>query len=288
MMRFFFSALFGILLAATLASCKHIDKYRGGQPSLLAVAGDKKLYVEDIKAMFPPNITQADSLTMLHSYVDAWVKKELLLRLAEDNLSSKQKNVSALLEDYRTSLLVYRYKQEYIERVDTLVSEAECEAFYNDNRQHLTLHKPVVRALFIKLRKNSQHLERIRKLYTSTRPEDITALEDLCLQAALKFDHYGNRWLTLDELTKDLPPQRGYEERAARKRTIEVEDEEYAYLVAIHDFKERNTTAPLEYEYDNIKTIILNQRKKGMIQSLEQRILQEAVQKNVVKIYVEN
>ncbi|MDR3366948.1 MAG: hypothetical protein LBO71_08290 [Prevotellaceae bacterium] len=291
MMKIFFKIFFGIAVAALPFSCQYIDKYMGANRELepLAVAGGKTLYLEDVKGMFPSAISEEDSLTMLRTYVDAWVKRELLLRLAEENLSSKQKDVSALLEDYRTSLLVYRYKQEYIERVDTVVSDAECEAFYNDNRQHFILNKPVVRVLFIKLRKDSPYVERIRKIYTSKEPENITVLENLCLQAALKFDHYGNRWLTLDELTKELPPQPGgYEDRAAQKRAIEVADGGYTYLVAIRDFKERNAIAPMEYEYDNIKTMILNQRKKSMINSLEQRMLQEAKQKNMVKIYVKS
>jgi hypothetical protein len=286
MARFFFkTAFFGVLLTALLFSCEFAGKTRRqGQP--LAAVGSKTLYAEDVKELLPQGVTEEDSLSMLHACVDAWVKKMLLLRLAEENLSGKQKDVSALLEDYRASLLVYRYKQEYIERVDTTVSEAECEAFYSENKQHLTLYKPVVRVLFIKLRKDSPYLERIRKIYTSNKPEDITMLENLCLQAALKFDHYGNRWLTLDELTKELPfRQGGYEDRVVRKRTIEVDDEEYAYLVAIRDFKERSAIAPMEYEYDNIKTIILNQRKQSMIQSLERRVLQEAKQINFVKIY---
>lgn len=285
---FFKRTFFFVLVAAAFFSCSYAGKSRQeGRP--LAAVGSKTLYAEDVKELFPPGVTGEDSLTMLHACVDAWVKKMLLLRLAEENLSSKQKDVSALLEDYRTSLLVYRYKQEYVELVDTAISESECEAFYTENKQHLTLSKPVVRVLFIKLRKNSPYLERIRKIYTSNRPEDIATLEDLCLQAALKFDHYGNRWLSLDELTKELPQQQdGYEDRVARKRAVEVEDDEYAYLVAIRDFKERNDIAPLEYAYDNIKTIILNQRKKSMIQQLEQRILQEALQINLVKIYRES
>ncbi|MDR0711998.1 MAG: hypothetical protein LBF67_06615 [Prevotellaceae bacterium] len=285
MIKIFSKTLFGMLFATLIFSCKY--KSTNLQQEPLAMVGNKKLYMEDIAERFPSSISANDSLTMLRSYVDAWVNKELLLRLAEENLSSKQKDVSALLEDYRTSLLVYRYTQEYVERVDTMVSDAECEAFYSENKQRLTLSNPIVRVLFIKLRKNSPYIERIKKVYTSNKPEDITALENLCLQAALRFDHYGNRWMTLGEVTKDLPSHKGsYEDKVAQKRTIEVEDDEYTYLVAIRDFKERNTIAPLEYEHNNIKTMILNQRKKSMVQNLEQRILQEAKQENLVKIFL--
>ncbi|MDR0688383.1 MAG: hypothetical protein LBF55_06860 [Prevotellaceae bacterium] len=286
-MKNFIKACFCLLAVALLFACDRVASTWKQQP--LAAVENKKLYMADVKDMFPPDITAEDSLTILHSYVDAWVKKMLMLRLAEENLGSKQKNVSSLLDDYRTSLLVYRYEQKYIDRVDTAVSEAECESFYNENKQHFILTRPVARVLFIKLRQNSPYLERIKKLYTSKDPEDFTALEGLCLQAATKFDYYGDRWLTLDELVKELPlRQGGYEEMVARKMAIEVADSTYAYLVAIRDFRGRGAIAPIEYEHDNIKTMILNSRKKSMIQNLEQRVLQEAKQKNIVKIYVGN
>ncbi|MDR1342554.1 MAG: hypothetical protein LBK18_04760 [Prevotellaceae bacterium] len=290
-MRNSIKVLLGLLAAAPLFSCDRISQtwqQQQQQQDLLATVENKKLYMADMKDRFPPNITKTDSLAILHSYVDMWVKQALLLHLAEENLSSKQKDVSSLLEDYRASLLVYRYEQEYVERVDTAVSESECESFYNKNRQHFILSKPIARVLFIKLRKNSPYLERIKKIYTSSKPEDATTLEDLCLQAALKFDHYGDRWLTLDELAKELPARKGgYEDVAAKKRVIEVEDGAYAYLVSIRDFKERDAIAPIEHEYGNIKAMILNRRKDSMIQSLEQRVLQEAKQKSAVKIYLE-
>lgn len=290
LMKISIKVFLGLLAATLLFSCDRISQARKQQQQqgLLATVENKKLYMADVKDRFPPNITRDDSLAILHRYVDMWVKQALLLRLAEANLSSKQKDISLLLEDYRTSLLVYRYEQEYTERVDTAISESEYEAFYNENKQHFILSKPIARVLFIKLRTNSPYLERIKKIYTSSRPEDITTLEDLCLQAALKFDHYGDRWLTLDELAKELPARKGgYEDVAARKRAIEAGDGTYAYLVSIRDFRERDAIAPIEYVYGSIKTMIFNRRKDSMIQSLEQRVLQEAKQKNAVKIYLE-
>ncbi len=196
-----------LLFALTFAcvSCEYMP-WNHGEP--LAKVGSKTLYVSDLNGAFPKNILPSDSIIMLRSYVDTWVKKELLLQLAEANLDSRHKDVAALLEEYRSSLLVYRYEQEYIEqRLDTVVSDSEIESFYNDNRQNFTLSKPLVRVLFIKLKRNSPYLERIKTLYRSSNPEEISALESLCLQAALRFDYFGDRWLGLEELMKERQRQ---------------------------------------------------------------------------------
>ncbi len=225
---------------------------------------------------------------MLRNYVDTWVKKELLLKLAEENLDSKQKDVAVLLEEYRTSLLVYRYEQEYIgQRIDTVVTDTEVEQFYSANKQNFTLSKPLVRVLFIKLKRNSPYFDRIKGLYRSSNPDDISTLESLCLQAALRFDYFGDRWLNLEELMRELPAVRDIEEQVGQNRYIEVNDNTYSYLVAIRDYRGRDAVAPIDYERDNIKTMILSRRKQYMIEDLEKRVLRDAKHDETVKIFLD-
>ncbi len=273
------------MMALLLTSCDYMPWNRS-EP--LAKVGSKMLYPEDIQDAFPQNISPADSITMLRSIVDTWVKKELILKLAEENLDSKQKDVAALLEEYRSSLLVYRYEQAYIEqRLDTVLTAAEVEQFYNANKQLFTLSSPLVRVLFIKLKKNSPYLERIRGLYRSSKPEDITTLEGLCLQAALRFDYFGDRWIDMEELARELPPNKSYAEAVAQNRCVEVSDNTYTYLVSIREYRGRDAVAPLEYEQNNIKVMILSRRKQRMIEDLEKRLLRDAKHEESVKIFLD-
>jgi hypothetical protein len=271
-------------LTFALTSCEYMP-WNHSEP--LAKVGSKTLYHSDLNGVFPKNILPSDSIFMLRSYVDTWVKKELLLQLAEANLESKQKDVAALLEEYRSSLLVYRYEQDYIElRLDTVVSDSEVELFYNDNRQNFTLSKPLVRVLFIKLKRNSPYLDRIKTLYRSSNPDEISTLESLCLQAALRFDYFGDRWLSLEDLMRELPPVKNLEEQV-QKRHVEVSDNTYSYLVSIRDFRGRDAVAPIESERENIKTIILSRRKQRMIEDLEKRVLRDAKHNETVKIFLD-
>jgi hypothetical protein len=245
--------------------------------------------MSDVENMFPKNARSGrDTNNLLKGHIESWVKQQLLLQLAEDNLSTEMQNdISKQVEDYRTSLLVYRYEQMYVEqRLDTIISEKEYEDFYNVHKQTMVLSNPIVKVLFIKLKKNSPYLDKIKKLYTSTKPEDMTTVQNLCMQVAIKYDYFNEKWIEFDVLTKELPStKKSYEEMVKTKKRIEVEDQGDIYLVAVRDYRSRGTIAPLEYEEENIKSLILNKRKQEMMIDLEERVLLDAAKENRVIFY---
>lgn len=279
--------LFILLLGVFLTSCDNIFSTRKNEP--LAKVGSQTLYMSDVENMFPKNARSGrDTNNLLKGHIESWVKQQLLLQLAEDNLSTEMQNdISKQVEDYRTSLLVYRYEQMYVEqRLDTIISEKEYEDFYNVHKQTMVLSNPIVKVLFIKLKKNSPYLDKIKKLYTSTKPEDMTTVQNLCMQVAIKYDYFNEKWIEFDVLTKELPStKKSYEEMVKTKKRIEVEDQGDIYLVAVRDYKSRGTIAPLEYEEENIKSLILNKRKQEMMIDLEERVLLDAAKENRVIFY---
>ncbi|MDR0419690.1 MAG: peptidyl-prolyl cis-trans isomerase, partial [Prevotellaceae bacterium] len=160
---------FLMLLGLTLTSCDSIFPTKKDEP--LVKVGNQTLYMSDVESMFPKNTwSSKDTNNLLKRHIESWAKQQLLLQLAEDNLSTEiQKYISKQVEDYRSSLLVYRYEQMYVDqRLDTVISEKEYEDFYNAHKQTMVLSNPIVKVLFIKLKKNSPYLDKIKKLYTST------------------------------------------------------------------------------------------------------------------------
>ena len=61
---------------------------------------------------------------MVEQYVNNWAIQHLLLKKAESELSKSDRDVQQELEDYKNSLLVYRFEKYFIEqRLDTLITE---------------------------------------------------------------------------------------------------------------------------------------------------------------------
>lgn len=259
-----------------IASCSN-----GGskEQKPLAVVYDKFLYKSDITDIFPKNLTKVDSVKILNAYVDQWIRHNLMLRLSEDNLSDAQKDVSKQLEDYRSSLLIFKYEQEYIlQRLDTAVSSSEIESFYYANTSNFLLSETLVKALFIKVRKDTPYLDKIKELYKSTREDDIKALDNIAYQVADKYDYFGDRWLAFNSLQRKLPYQvENQDDYLRSRRDIEMEDGNYSYFVDVRSVMYKGQTSPLEYETNNIKSIIINKRKQKLINDLENKVYNDAL-----------
>ncbi len=152
------------------------------KPRPIARFYDKYLYSNDISNLFLNGVSKEDSVLITKAYIDKWIQTQLLLRLAEQNLTDLQKNVARQLEDYRTSLLIFKYEQEYInQKMDTVVHYNELETYYENNKDNFILDETIVKALYIKLRKEAPQIQRIRELYQSTKDEDIKQLDNFTI-----------------------------------------------------------------------------------------------------------
>jgi len=267
-----------LLMAAILSLISCLNSSRKEQKPL-AVVYEKFLYKSDITDIFPKGMSKGDSVKILNAYVDQWIRHNLMLRLSEENLKDDQKNVSKQLEDYRSSLLIFKYEQEYIQqRLDTAVSSEEIESFYSSNISNFTLSETLVKALYIKVRKDTPYSQKIKDLYKSSREDDIKALDNLAYQVAEKYDYFGDKWLPFNSLQRQFPYSlENSDDYLRSKRSIEMEDGNYNYLINIRSVIFKGQVSPLDYEHANIKSVILNKRKQKLINDLENRVYNDAL-----------
>ena len=100
---------------------------------------DKYLNASDIEKIVPATVKGKDSVELVKNYIDNWVRQNLVLHKAEQNLNAEALNASIekQLEDYKTSLITFAYEKELIrQKLDTGVSEIEIEDYYNKNPQN--------------------------------------------------------------------------------------------------------------------------------------------------------
>lgn len=210
----------------------------------------------------------------------------LLLDKAELNLNEDAKDVSEQLEEYRKSLIIYKYERQLInQQLDTTMSASQIEEYYNNNKKNFELQNNIARAVFVKLDKNSKDLEKLKKLCRSEEEEDRLELEEFCVQHAMAFHLNDNQWIPLEELLAQVP-KTGYlnVNYFSTYNFAHVQDSTAHYLLEVKDVKYKNSVSPLEFEKENIRNILLNQRKLELIQKLEKDIFEEAVSKNQFEI----
>ncbi len=277
--------LAGLFLFSGTLSCRQLET-RTREKSLARVL-EQNLYPSDIKDIFPSNVSTEDSLLILQNYVDKWVKKQLILQKAELNLTEEQKDVRQQIEEYRSSLLIYKYEQNLIlQKLDTLISDAEIESYYVENPSNFNLDRHIVKALFIQLPLDAPDLWRVRQMYRSDREEDFKELESYCYQYGVKYDYFDDQWIPFTTITRALPNEiRNPDSFLRWNRYIEQQDSAYRYMVNLRQYNLAGTVAPLPYVEQKIRSIILNKRKVQFIRDLENNIYKDALNKGSFTIY---
>jgi hypothetical protein len=274
-----------ILISALILSCRKLESGNNEQP--IARVQDKLLLPSEILDIFPAGLSEQDSLVILRNFTEKWIKKQLILQKAELNLNEAQKDVSRQIEEYRSSLLIFKYEQSLIkQKLDTIINSGEIENYYTENSSNFILDNIIVKALFIKLPFDAPNLDVFRSLYRQEDEESVRQLESYCYQYAVKYDYFNDNWIILDNILRELPEELNNPEwRLKYYDYIEQQDSTYRYFVHIRDYKLDSEIAPLEYVENNIRSIILNKRKLKFVQNLENNIYNDALNKGQFIIY---
>ncbi len=241
----------------------------------------------EVAGIIPPKTGQDDSILMSRNYIRNWVTKQLLLHKALENLSEEEKNIRKQVEDYQTSVLIYRYKQKLItQKLSEEIENEKIEKYYEENKINFVLSTPIVKAVFFVLPKTAPQLDRMRKWFKSEKPEDQELLEDYCIAHAKKYDDFHDNWIEQKFLFNLMPEEEGKLENELRHtRNIVKEDDENYYFLKIKEVYKEQNVAPLDYVRDEITLILKNKKKIEFESDLEKQINEEAVRKKYVKIY---
>ncbi len=277
-----------LLLILAFAGCKPKDKAKN--EDILAEVGDKALLKSDIPAEYLNKLTESDSSGLLKLYVDRWIEKQLMLREAENTLNGSEKDKSRLVEDYRASLLVFEYQQKLIkEKLDTGVTEADIEAFYEKNQNNFQLKKNIVKIRYVKINRDNRDLNKIRTLMQNPGPDNDSLLRLYAEKQADNF-YVDDNWLYLDDIIKEIPLDENYNQQRflSNNKFISIEENGVLYLLYIIDFRIKNTISPYEFEKDKIKDILLYQRKLNFLKETQNKLYEKALKDGDVKVYPGN
>ena len=251
---------------------------------ILAIVNTEKFFKKDLTILLPQNINKIDSQLLVKSYIQDWAIKKLLLEKAENNSSLETVNqIDDLVKDYKESLLINNYKEQLVkQKLDTIVTEKELEAYYLLNKENFKLNEELVKIKFLHIDNTINDKKEILKLFKS---DDILDLEELEKQElSFKFHQFNDStWTQLDNVLLKLPFSK--EKLLKKTKFIQKQDSIGLYLVAIKDVLELKSIAPLSYVIPTIEQMILHKRKIQLIRDIEKIIIKDAIQNNNFKIY---
>ena len=141
----------GLILVLALFSCQ--NSKNGSGDKVIATIYDKVLYQSDLQSVLYEGISVNDSLFRTKAFIDSWIRRQLLIHQAENNIDKSELDFSRQIEDYRTSLIIYKYESLLIEQnLDTVVSEDEIAKYIEENSA-VELDSLAVRDIILNIRK---------------------------------------------------------------------------------------------------------------------------------------
>ena len=260
------------------------ELFRG---EVVAKVGDHKLFRSQLDQYIPSGVSAEDSAGLAQQYIHAWAEDLLLLDMAEEQLSEAEKDVSRELEEYRQTLLKYRYEQLYIDqRLDTLITDAEIDRYYKENSDRFRLDRPVVKARYMIIPADARSLKTLRKQIASDDDSEVAQADSLASTVALKYVDASDTWMDVITLAQELGTDYRSLLGAIKHQMAELPDDagnlRIAYIV---EMVPEGKTAPLEYCTQRIRDLILSARKHQVEVSLEASLLEDARKNNKFVIY---
>jgi len=221
-------------------------------------------------------------------YVDDWIKKQLLIIKANEELSINAINIDRKVEDYRYALIMHEFEKIYIgSHLNTQVTQEEIESYYHERSENFLLKQNIVQCIFAKIPSSAPDISQIRRNIRNFPNTDIEDIKNYCYQFADLSFLDDSVWIGLDELVVNTPLASLQNKTQFLEKTVysETRDEGYIYLFRIVEYKISDQVAPLEYVKEDIENIIINKRKLALKKELHETIYEEALKTKKFEVY---
>jgi len=262
--------LFFLLIILFVSACKFLDRNTIDEKIALARVDNNYLYIEDI--IFPS--LQNDSSLIIEKQTDQWIKNQLLLKSAYENVINVT-NVDNQVLQYKNNLILFEYEKiTYQNNIDFLVSDEELNKYYENNIKDFVLPFDLVKALYAKIPVDAPDIGGFRKIIKEHPDSDINAIRSYCFQFAEKSFLEDTIWVKLDDIILNNPLLLINDKSQFLKRNMYVEnvDENHYFFLKIVDKRLIGETSPLSFESNVINAIILNKRKQELFDKLRDSI----------------
>ena len=250
---------------------------------ILAEVGDKKLFQSELENVVQKGSGAEDSLRILKGLVNNWVKDQLMILEAEKNMP-KDINLNKMIEDYRSSLMLYNYETKLAnEMLDTVVTAEQKREYYNAHADEFVLSEGIARFIMAKFPVGTKEIDKFHKDWKN---DNVTDIGIFCKHHAEFFDLDGESWKTVNQMQQFLPKNLVSKSAYGKGKDIRKKEKDYEYFIKIYEYTEEHTKPPFDYIASKIEKVILNDRKRDLLRQKKQQLYDKESGSSKVNIYV--
>lgn len=270
----FISAVLLLIILST--ACSNKNKQDSGD--ILVTVGNAVLTLDDLRKQLPSGLSAEDSTALAHSYIRSWIDSRLISEIASQNIGDLTE-IDRMTEQYRNELITYEYRRRmFDDRIKSEITEDSIKKYYDENLTELKLQRPILKGIYLKIPNESPSLKNAKKWYVSTKTEDIDKLEKQCLDGAIHYDYFRDRWVDWERIESLIPAEFGSDPNSflATHKNLEISQGDFTYLLSISEYIPSGKTMPYEFAKETIKDILAYSRRAEYDRLLRLSLLKEA------------
>ena len=274
----------------TLVACRELPDYLVGSNTLARV-GRNELSITEVKQAIPSNLKGEDSVAFAKHYVDKWLVRQLKIEEADELFPGSVNDIEKMVEDYRQTLLTGKVDQYYVEKLmNNELSDKDIAEYYNTHKSDFTLDRTLVKGRILRFdgayRQSKRLKEQMRK--ASASPADAKTFSDVCEKNGFVLTDYRSEWINFSDFLANLPTTRSqdYDPLLDKMDIQEMEANGTRYYFDFTSVCRKGNVAPLESVSENIRRILLTQRRSEIIKTHEEEIVKRASDEGHARIYL--
>lgn len=248
--------------------------------------GDSVLYMSEVMKGIPYGIDSADSIHIMRNVIDTWLRRQVLITIAERNLDNAEE-IENMVNRYREDLILDRYLSLMDSRDNVRIDKRKLNLYYKTYGDSMLLEEPLVKGAFIKVLGTDPELEKIREWMGKADNKSIDNLERYGLRSATQYAYFNDKWYPWHEVA-ELVPYRFFDADAFLESTVDFETNYggSVYILHISDYRNSGEKMPEEYAKSQIAEMLRHeevaQRREALISELYSKAIEEGVLKRGV------
>ncbi|MBE6221594.1 MAG: hypothetical protein IJB87_07000 [Alistipes sp.] len=279
------------VLLATMVSCRELPDYLVSSNTLARV-GRNQLTATEVKQAIPSNLKGEDSVAFAKHYIDKWLVRQLKIEEADELFSNSVNDIEKMVEDYRQTLLTSKVDQHYVDKLmSNELTDEDIANYYNTHKSDFTLDRTLVKGRILRFdgsyRQSKRLKEQMRKAAAS--PTDAKTFSDVCEKNGFVLTDYRSEWISFSDFLANLPTTlaQDYDPLLDKMDIQEMEANDIRYYFDFTSVCRKGNVAPLEVVKENIRRILLTQRRSEIIKTHEEQIVKQAKDEGHARIYLE-
>jgi hypothetical protein len=247
-----------------------------------------KVYERDVYDTDIFSLNKKDSAIIANNYLEDLAIKEALFLKAKESGLVNEESIEIQTERFRKSLFSAQFENEFVkQKLDTNVKEDELKQYFQKNESQMLLHSTIFKGYYVILPINSNKVVRLKELMLSEKTIDLQELKNFCVRYSSAYSIDIKEWVEMPIQISRIYSftHEGVSNAIKHNQLLTFEKDDNLYLIRLIDFKFANQPSPYSYIENELKQLLLNERKAEIIAQLKAQLLSESKENNKIEIY---